>query len=64
VGKFTTAESILIKSIVASLTIKRIPEAEIISEIHIQALSKLIDSQEQKINDQTCRLDAVTLRKN
>jgi hypothetical protein len=33
VGKFTTAESTLIKSI-ATLTIKRIPEPEIINEIY------------------------------
>jgi hypothetical protein len=36
VGKFTTAERTLIKSIVASLTIKRIPDKEIISEIFNQ----------------------------
>ena len=35
-GKFTTTESTLIKSIVASLTIKRIPEPEIINEIYNQ----------------------------
>ena len=34
--KFTAAESTLIKSIVASLTIKRIPEPEIINEIYSQ----------------------------
>jgi hypothetical protein len=36
VPKFTAAESALIKSIVATLTIKRIPEAEIINEIYNQ----------------------------
>ena len=35
-GKFTTAERTLIKSIVATLTIKRIPEPEIINEIYNQ----------------------------
>ena len=34
--KFTASESTLIKSIVASLTIKRIPEPEIINEIYNQ----------------------------
>ena len=34
--KFTAAESTLIKSIVASLSIKRIPEPEIINEIYYQ----------------------------
>jgi hypothetical protein len=36
VGKFTSAERTLIKSIVASLSIKQIPEAEIINEIYHQ----------------------------
>jgi hypothetical protein len=36
VPKFTAAESTLIKSIVASLSIKRIPEPEIINEIYNQ----------------------------
>ena len=31
-----------------------------IKEAKIQALSELIDSLEQKINDQACRLDALT----
>ena len=35
-GKFTSAERTLIKSIVAALTIKRIPEPEIINEIYNQ----------------------------
>jgi hypothetical protein len=40
-------------------------KAEIkIKEAKIQALSELIDSLEQKINDQACRLDALTLTKN
>ena len=34
--KFTTAESTIIQSIVASLSIKRIPEVEIIKEIYNQ----------------------------
>ena len=34
--KFTSAERILLKSIVATLTIKRIPESEIIKEIFYQ----------------------------
>ena len=34
--KFTAAESTLIKSIVASISIKRIPEPEIINEIYNQ----------------------------
>ena len=35
-----------------------------IKEAKIQALSELIDSLEQKINDQARRLDALTLTKN
>lgn len=35
-SKFTSAERILLKSIVATLTIKRIPESEIIKEIFYQ----------------------------
>ena len=39
-----------------------IKKAEIkIKEAKIQALSELIDSLKQKINDQACRLDALTL---
>ena len=34
--KFTTAERILLKSIVATLSIKRVPELEIIKEIFHQ----------------------------
>jgi hypothetical protein len=34
--KFTTAERILLKSIVATLSIKRVPEPEIIKEIFYQ----------------------------
>jgi hypothetical protein len=34
VGKFTKEESALIKSIVATLSIKRIPDPEIIREIY------------------------------
>jgi hypothetical protein len=34
--KFTSAERILVKSIVANLSIKRIPEQEIIKEIYNQ----------------------------
>jgi hypothetical protein len=34
-----------------------------IKEAKIQALSELIDSLEQKTNDQACRLDALTLTK-
>jgi hypothetical protein len=36
VAKFTTGERIEIESIVASLTIKRIPESEIIKEVYNQ----------------------------
>jgi hypothetical protein len=36
VGKFTAAERSLIKSIVATLTIKRIPDTDIINEIYQQ----------------------------
>jgi hypothetical protein len=43
VGKFTAAEGTLIKSIVACLTIKRIPETEIIHEIFRQT-NKTISS--------------------
>jgi hypothetical protein len=40
-------------------------KAEIkIKEEKIQALSELIDSLEQKINYQACRLDALTMKKN
>jgi hypothetical protein len=43
VGKFTFAERTLVKSIVACLTIKRIPETEIINEIFRQT-NKTISS--------------------
>jgi hypothetical protein len=43
VGKFTFAERALVKSIVACLTIKRIPESEIINEIFRQT-NKTISS--------------------
>ena len=40
-------------------------KAEIkIKEEKIQALSEVIDSLEQKINHQACRLDALTMKKN
>jgi hypothetical protein len=40
-------------------------KAEIkIKEEKIQALSELIDSLEQNINYQACRLDALTMKKN
>ena len=34
--KFTSAERILVKSIIASLSIKRIPEQDIIDEVYRQ----------------------------
>jgi len=43
VGKFTFAERTLVKSIVACLTIKRIPETEIINEVFKQT-NKTISS--------------------
>jgi hypothetical protein len=49
---------------VANINTRKLIElkkAEIkIKEAKIQALSELIDSLEQKINDQACRLDALT----
>ena len=53
---------------VANINTRKLIElkkAEIkIKETKIQALSKLIDSLEQKINDQACRLEALMLTKN
>ena len=42
--KFTNAERILVKSIVASLSIKRIPEDEIVAEIYNQTKKTLTKS--------------------
>lgn len=42
--KFSNAERILVKSIVASLSIKRIPEKDIISEIYNQTNKTLTQS--------------------
>jgi hypothetical protein len=36
VGKFTASEKVLVKSLVGALTIKRMPESEIIKEIYNQ----------------------------
>jgi hypothetical protein len=43
--------------------VSNINTRKLIAEIN-QALSKLIDSLEQKINDQACRLEALILTKN
>jgi hypothetical protein len=42
--KFTNAERILVKSIVASLSIKRIPEDQIVAEIYNQTKKTLTKS--------------------
>jgi hypothetical protein len=42
--KFTSAERILVKSIVASLPIKRIPEHQIVAEIYKQTKKTLTKS--------------------
>ena len=42
--KFTSAEMILVKSIVASLSIKRIPEDQICAEIYNQTKKTLTNS--------------------
>ena len=42
--KFTSAERILVKSIIASLSIKRIPEQDIIDEIYRQTNKTLTKS--------------------
>ena len=42
--KFTSAERILVKSIVASLSIKRIPEQDIIDEIYRQTKKTITKS--------------------
>jgi hypothetical protein len=43
VSKFTSAERAVVKSIVASLTIKRIPESEIINEVFNQTNKTITD---------------------
>jgi len=42
--KFTSAERILVKSIIASLSIKRIPEQDIIDEIYRQTKKTITES--------------------
>ena len=42
--KFTSAERILVKSIIASLSIKRIPEQDIIDEVYRQTKKTLTKS--------------------
>ena len=43
-SKFTSAEGVLVKSIVASLSIKRVPESEILSEVYKQTNKTLSTS--------------------
>ena len=44
--KFTSAERILVKSIMTSLSIKRIPEQDIIDEVYRQTKKKHLLNQE------------------
>lgn len=50
--KFTAAERPLVKSIVATLTIKRLPDSEIIKEIQVQTNKKISRQSITKIRQQ------------